>query len=605
MRLHRVNLALLAIITEGFLSRLSFGLISFALPLYALHLELNLAEIGFLASLNLMVALALKPAAGWAADRFGLKPIFTIAVGLRSLVAFLLIFVGAPWQLYAIRSVHGISESLRDPSVNALIAEHGGKKAIASAFAWYTTAKSLAGSLGKAVAGILLTLSAGDFSLVFALAALLSALPLYTVARYVQERGEGAEESDESALVISPEAVQASTDKKLWQVVLPFVGLGVMISGTASMLTGLLPIMMTEYAGLNEAQAGIIYTISSLVILLAGPLFGWLSDNVSRKLVLLIRSAANTLSSVIYIAVPSFGGFGLGKAVDDIGKAAFRPAWGALLAHVSAFDRRRKARLISYMNMGDDIGGIAAPILAGFLWSAYGLTAVLSVRILLAIITEIYAIALTEPTERQTSYHFAKEWKFMNALNRILIIIGLFVAIGVMGLAIFAPDTLSIMGQEATTLLASNRLPKGVIIAGLMTAVGGLLALELWPRRLRSVPMQQGQAALEVAGICQRLSTRLEALQALQAVEVEVIGRRKGAEVRLRLLAGAEVNIPELVEQVSHEVQDEVETRLGVRLLQQHCLILHPPANRDKPSRSQPAPDTSPAPLRALVKRGE
>ena len=52
----RVNFSLIAIVGEGLLSRLSFGLISFSLPLYARHLGLSLTEVGVLAALNSAVA---------------------------------------------------------------------------------------------------------------------------------------------------------------------------------------------------------------------------------------------------------------------------------------------------------------------------------------------------------------------------------------------------------------------------------------------------------------------------------------------------------------------------------------------------------------------
>ncbi len=59
LTLSRVNTPLLAIITEGVISRFSFGAISFALPLYARLLGLSLTAIGFLVSLIVAVALAL------------------------------------------------------------------------------------------------------------------------------------------------------------------------------------------------------------------------------------------------------------------------------------------------------------------------------------------------------------------------------------------------------------------------------------------------------------------------------------------------------------------------------------------------------------------
>jgi len=44
----KLNIPLLAIVGEGLLSRLSFGLISFTLPLYARHLGLSLTKSAFL-----------------------------------------------------------------------------------------------------------------------------------------------------------------------------------------------------------------------------------------------------------------------------------------------------------------------------------------------------------------------------------------------------------------------------------------------------------------------------------------------------------------------------------------------------------------------------
>src|SRR5438552_4217197 len=124
----KINVSLMAIVAEGLLSRLRFGLISFSLPLYARHLGLSIEEVGILAALNSAVAVASKPTMGWAADRFGLKRMYVVAIRLRSLVSLALSFATIPWELFAIRSAHGLSMSLRDPSANALIAEHGTEK---------------------------------------------------------------------------------------------------------------------------------------------------------------------------------------------------------------------------------------------------------------------------------------------------------------------------------------------------------------------------------------------------------------------------------------------------------------------------------------------
>src|SRR5207244_5457707 len=92
----QINVSLVAIVGEGLLSRLSFGLISFTLPLYARHLGLSLAEVGVLAALNSAVAVGLKPLAGCAADRLGLKRSYLVPTRIRSLVSLLLGFDTVP-----------------------------------------------------------------------------------------------------------------------------------------------------------------------------------------------------------------------------------------------------------------------------------------------------------------------------------------------------------------------------------------------------------------------------------------------------------------------------------------------------------------------------
>src|SRR5437867_9074038 len=258
----RLNASLIAIIGEGLFSRLSFGLISFTLPLYARHLGLSLTEVGVLAALNSAVAVGAKPLLGWVADRFGLKRTFVTAIGLRSLVSLCLGFASAPWELFAIRSAHGLSMSLRDPSVNALLAEHGGKKSVASAFAWYQTARTVAGSMRRALAGSLLTVNAANYPLVFFVGFALSVLPLLVVTRYVKEPSDRGSSSRPAAqgykVDTSASAVQHAPRPRI----LPFVGLGFLIAGSADVLGGLFPVLATEYAGLSTAQAGIVYAVS-------------------------------------------------------------------------------------------------------------------------------------------------------------------------------------------------------------------------------------------------------------------------------------------------------------------------------------------------------
>jgi MFS family permease len=420
--------ALLAIVAEGFFSRLSFGLVTFALPLYAREeFGLSLAAVGFLAGFNMVVAILLKPLMGNLADRFGLKLSLNVSIVLRSVVTLLLAIAAMPWQLFAARGVHGVSVSMRDPAVGALLAEHGGKKQIAQSFAWYQTAKTFAGNASKIASGVLLSLTASNYTLVFLVAFVLSLIPLLVVVRYVRESAEVPDSERVSAAQVSrpeppPQGVKRST-------IAQFTGLGFLISGSAYMMNGLFPVFAVEYAGLTPAQASLIYAVSPIAAL-AGPGFGWLSDNFSRKLVLSVRSTANILSSIVYLLAPSFAGVAVGRALDDLGKAAFKPAWGALMAQLSEFDKKRRARLFGYMSSGEDAGEAAGPMIAGVIASAWGFPVLLGVRIGVAAVTEVYTVFVTHGLESDGRTITGRETYRMRVAVPIRIALGAIVGFG-------------------------------------------------------------------------------------------------------------------------------------------------------------------------------
>ncbi len=100
------------------------------------------------------------------------------------------------------------------------------------------------------------------------------------------------------------------------------------------------------------------------------------------------------------LAFPTLAGFPVGRAVDEAGKAAFNPAWGSLMAEISGRDRARRGRIMGWLDAADDAGAFAGPLLAGLLWSALGVGALLAVRIGLAVATEAYAVLLFPPARR-------------------------------------------------------------------------------------------------------------------------------------------------------------------------------------------------------------
>lgn len=389
--------AALAIVAEGFLSRLSFGIVGLALPLYALKLGMNLGQVGFLISANVVLQLVAKPAMAPLADRFGHRRTLIVAIAGRSLVCLLFAFAVLPWHLYAIRLLYGMTQALRDPPMNAVIADAGGSKQVASMFGWYHTAKHAAASVGRAVAGLLLTVGAtsgnSQYQRVFLVAFVLSLLPLGVVLKYLKPAPRDH----------APSSVPVPHGPPGGSKVLKFTLLGFLFGTTAGMLN-LFPAIAKVYFNLNEAQIGLIMLLSAVVVIVAGPVFGWLADHGSRTMVLMIRGFANIASSAMYLVFPSFLGVGASKLVDDAGKAAFRPAWGSIMADVAAEQPHRRARVMAWIDVGEDAGDAAGPALAGWLLVLGGLPLMLGVRVGLAAVTEVWAWWTTHRQDRQSTW---------------------------------------------------------------------------------------------------------------------------------------------------------------------------------------------------------
>ena len=383
--------AMAGLVVEGFLTRFCFGIVSFALPLYAYSLGMSIAAIGVLVSVNLGVSALGKTVLAGVVDRIGYRRAAVIATLLRVVVLALLLVATAPWALFAIQILRGLAKSIRDPALNALIACYGGSRTLGSAFAWYGTAKSVAISLGKAVAGVLLAILGGAHGLVFALVLIPAAITVLPLLRWVDEvRVIG----DDAGKPTNESALDHRRTIEIARELGPLLGFGFAVSATGRMLRGLLPLLAIEYAGLSVAAAGGLYLVGAVTMLVGGPVFGWLSDNVSRKLVLATRGLANSTSSLLYALFPTFLGFNVAKAIDSLGKAAFKPAWGVLMAESASSRADSRARVMAVMSASRDVGTVVGPIIGGILWTLFGPVTLLLTRAALALGTEVFVFAV-------------------------------------------------------------------------------------------------------------------------------------------------------------------------------------------------------------------
>ncbi|MFF9036277.1 MFS transporter [Streptomyces sp. NPDC014892] len=406
-----------AVVVEGFTTRLAFGVVIFAMPLYARQLGMSLTEIGALVAMKALVEPAVKPFMGRAVDRWGARRGYLTAVTVRLVASVLLFTATTPASLYATRLVQGAASAARDPASISVMADSGEQR-LGRAFSLSFGAKDLGAVSAGALGGLLLAGSGNDFRLLWAFVAAISLVPVVVVWLWVPppERkppdSVPADPADPTtdpdpdtdpadATTGDPTAVESPgghplkdrnpagsrlfADRRLRLL----CALGLLAGMTAHMTHGLFPILAAEVAGLTPGQIGAIYSASVFVLLLVGPLAGLAADRFGAAPLTGARGIANTLSSVLYLAFPTAAGMLSGRLVDDAGKAAFRPPWGSLLAQAARGAGPRGGRVAAGLDTALSVGEAAGPVIAAMLWDVWGLAVFLLVRAALGIATEL------------------------------------------------------------------------------------------------------------------------------------------------------------------------------------------------------------------------
>lgn len=371
-----------AVVAEGFVNRLGFGIVTFALPLYALQLGMGIAEIGLLVSAKALLQPAVKPLVGMAVDRWGTRRGYLAAVAFRFLASVALLAAATPLALFGVRLLQGLASAAQDPVSISVLAKGRGDR-VAQRFSAVYAARDV----GKVAAGVLagLVLAAtGSFTALWVLVVGLAAVPLWVVWGFVHELPDQPMTDHEPEVPEDVERILRSPRLRTIAMLGLFGGL------TATMTHALFQVYASEVAGLSAGQIGLVYSLSVGALLVVGPLAGWVGDRRGHGLLASARGVANVLSSVVLIVAPTFAGMLVGRLVDESGKAAFRPTWGSLLAQAARRARQRGGRTAGALDGWLSLGEALGPLVAGLIWDLAGAVWFLAARAVLGVAVELW-----------------------------------------------------------------------------------------------------------------------------------------------------------------------------------------------------------------------
>ncbi|MGD8455499.1 MAG: MFS transporter [Anaerolineales bacterium] len=141
-----------------------------------------------------------------------------------------------------------------------------------------------------------------------------------------------------------------------------------------SMTLMFVPLYLTEL-GASVEQVGMVFTLSSIVILFLLVFGGWLSDSIGRLRAIAIGSIGGILGWTFMILAPSWQWMLVALSVNQIPYALVGPSFGAFIAENSKEENR--GRVFGITDTIYQITGVVGPPLGGLLVGAYGFKAMI------------------------------------------------------------------------------------------------------------------------------------------------------------------------------------------------------------------------------------
>ncbi len=273
------------------------------------------ALVGAVFAAGLLASAAIRYPAGWAADRFGTRPVLIAALGLEA-VLFLAYLPRLPlYAFIAIRFLHGAAAGAFWPAANGLIAEVAPPKELGRAFGLMQSTNMAGMIIGPAIGGLIALF---NLSVVFVVAAVVSGLAAVAILTIRNVRIEPTTEPPVGALSIA-------------RALLPLIVLGAGTSYMIGTFDTIWSLYMT-YRGATTLAVGISFATFGIPALLVSARAGALSDRLGGQKLIVGSLLVTAFFSSIYpfiASVPWLIGLGLVEGAFTISGAP------SLIAEVS------------------------------------------------------------------------------------------------------------------------------------------------------------------------------------------------------------------------------------------------------------------------------
>jgi MFS family permease len=356
------------------------------LPVFLVSvLGASVTLVGVLEGVAEAVAAITKVLSGAWSDRIGKRKLLTVAgYGLAALVKPL--FALAPsvaWVFFA-RTADRVGKGIRGAPRDALIADLAPVSARGAAFGLRQALDTWGAFGGPLLAITLMAATAGDFRLVFWLAAAPAAVSVLVLVLFVHDVprtavGRGAPSPTLLALLggLSP---------SFWWLVL------VAALFTLARFSEAFLILKSTDVGLGVAYVPAVLVVMNVAYALSAYPAGWLSDRANRWIVLAVGAALLIAADLVLAFGASLATAALGTSLWGLHMGFTQGLLAALVADAAPAARRGAA--FGVFNFATGLSLLAASVLAGVLWDRGGPTLTFLAGAALTAVAGLVALAL-------------------------------------------------------------------------------------------------------------------------------------------------------------------------------------------------------------------